>query len=81
MIDYVLAFIAMFLTDVFYTYYLKAVQDEQALRASTWATIIYIVAAFAIIEYNTNHLLLIPASLGAFCGTYVGMKLRNKNRV
>ena len=78
MTDYVLAFLAMFLTDVFYTYYLKAVQDEQALRASSWATIIYIVAAFAIIEYNTDHLLLIPASLGAFCGTFVGMKIRKK---
>jgi uncharacterized protein YebE (UPF0316 family) len=78
MTDYVLAFIAMFLTDVFYTYYLKAVQGEQALRASSWATIIYIVAAFAIIEYNTNHLLLIPAALGAFCGTFVGMKIRKR---
>jgi uncharacterized protein YebE (UPF0316 family) len=78
MTDYVLAFLAMFLTDVFYTYYLKAVQDEQALRASSWATIIYIVAAFAIIEYNTDHLLLIPASLGAFCGTFVGMKIRKR---
>ena len=78
MTDYVLAFVAMFLTDVFYTYYLKAVQGEQTLRASSWATIIYIVAAFAVIEYNTNHLLLIPAALGAFCGTFVGMKIRKR---
>jgi len=78
MTDYILAFLAMFLTDVFYTYYLKAVQGEQALRASSWATIIYIVAAFAIIEYNTNHLLLIPAALGAFCGTFVGIKIRKR---
>ena len=78
MIDYVLAFLAMFLTDIFYTYYLTAVFEERALRASSWATIIYIVAAFAIIEYNTNHLLLIPAALGAFCGTLVGMKIRKR---
>jgi uncharacterized protein YebE (UPF0316 family) len=78
MTDYVLAFIAMFLTDVFYTYYLKAVQGEQALKASSWATIIYIVAAFAIIEYNNNHMLLIPAGIGAFCGTFVGMKIRKR---
>ena len=78
MIDYVLAFLAMFLTDIFYTYYLTAVFEERALRASCWATIIYIVAAVAIIEYNTNHLLLIPAAFGAFCGTYVGMKIRKK---
>ena len=78
MTDYVLAFLAMFFTDVSYMYYLKSVQEGQVVRASTWATVIYIVAAVAIIEYNTNHLLLIPAALGAFCGTFVGMKARKK---
>jgi uncharacterized protein YebE (UPF0316 family) len=78
MIDYLLAFFAIFFTDIFYTYYLKAVHEEQTLRASCWATIVYIIAAVAIIEYNTNHMLLIPAALGAFCGTFVGMKIRKR---
>ena len=78
MIDYLLAFFAIFFTDIFYTYYLKAVHEEQTLKASGWATIVYVVAAVAIIEYNSNHMLLIPAAVGAFCGTWVGMKLRKK---
>jgi uncharacterized protein YebE (UPF0316 family) len=78
MIDYLLAFFAIFFTDIFYTYYLKAVHEEQTLRASCWATIVYVVAAVAIIEYNSNHMLLIPAAFGAFFGTVVGMKLRKK---
>ena len=78
MIDYLLAFFAIFFTDIFYTYYLKAVHEEQTLKASAWASIVYVVAAVAIIEYNSNHLLLIPAAAGAFCGTWVGMKIRKK---
>jgi uncharacterized protein YebE (UPF0316 family) len=78
MIDYLLAFSAMFFTDIFYTYYLKAVYDENILKASSWATIVYVIAAVAVIEYNANHMLLIPAAIGAFCGTFVGMKLRKK---
>jgi uncharacterized protein YebE (UPF0316 family) len=78
MIDYLLAFFAIFFTDIFYTYYLKAVHEEQTLKASCWATIVYVVAAVAIIEYNSNHMLLIPAAFGAFFGTVVGMKLRKK---
>jgi len=76
MIDYLLAFFAIFFTDIFYTYYLKAVHEEQTLKASAWASIVYVVAAVAIIEYS-NHLLLIPAA-GAFCGTWVGMKIRKR---
>ena len=79
MIDYLLAFFAIFFTDIFYTYYLKAVHEEQTLRASLWAVVVYVIAATAIIEYNSNHMLLIPAGLGAFCGTWVGMKIRKKN--
>ena len=76
MIDYFLAFFAIFFTDIFYTYYLRAVHEEQTVKASCWATIVYVIAAVAIIEYNANHWLLIPAGIGAFCGTFVGMKLR-----
>ena len=78
MIDYVFTFFALFFTDIFYTYYLKSVQEERALRASCWAVLVFLVACFAVIEYTTNHMLLIPAALGAFCGTFVGMKIRKR---
>ena len=79
MTEYVVTFFAVFLTDIFYTYYLKAVQDEQTMKASIWATIVFLIACVAVINYTTNYLLLIPAAFGAFTGTWVGMKLRKRN--
>jgi len=37
---------------------------------------VFLIASVAVIEYTTNHWLLIPACLGAFCGTYVSLKQR-----
>ncbi len=79
MIEYIITFFALFFTDVFYTYYLRSVQNDQVLRASIWAVVVFVIAAIAVVNYTTNHWLLIPACLGAFCGTYVGMKIRKKN--
>jgi hypothetical protein len=77
--EYVVTFFAVFFTDIFYTYYLKAIQDERAMAASLWATVVFLVACIAVINYTTNYWLLIPAGLGAFCGTWVGMRLRKNN--
>ena len=76
MLEYVVTFFAVFFMDIFYTYYLKAVQDEHVLKASSWAVVVYIIACVAIINYTTNYWLLVPAGTGAFFGTYVGMILR-----
>jgi hypothetical protein len=81
MIEYIVTFFAVFFTDIFYTYYLKAVQDEQVMRASMWAAVVFLIACVAVINYTTNYWLLIPAAVGAFCGTWVGMKLRKNNSV
>ena len=78
MIDYIYTFFAIFFTDIFYTFYLKSVNEDRVIRASCWATLVFLVACSAVIEYTTNHMLLIPAGLGAFCGTFVGMKLRKR---
>lgn len=77
--EYIITFFAIFFTDIFYTYYLMSVQNEQRLKASIWATIVFLFACTAVINYTTNNWLLIPAAFGAFCGTYVGMFLRKIN--
>ena len=81
MIEYITTFFALFFTDVFYTYYLRSVQNDEILKSSIWAVVVFLIASVAVINYTTNHMLLIPACFGAFFGTMVGMKLRNKNRV
>jgi hypothetical protein len=78
MFEYIFTFIAIFFVDIFYVYYLKSVTESSALKASFWGAAMWLVASFAVIEYTANHWLLIPACLGAFCGTWVGIKLRDR---
>lgn len=79
MLEYVVTFFAVFFTDIFYTYYLQAVQQEKVLPASFWATVVFLIACIAVINYTTNYFLLIPAGFGAFAGTWVGMIMRKKS--
>ena len=78
MIDFVTTFFAIFLLDVVYTYYLRCITDNNVLGASFWSVACYILGSIAVINYTTNHWLLIPAMVGAFCGTYVGMKIKKR---
>jgi hypothetical protein len=80
MIDFVTTFFAIFLLDVVYTYYLRCVTDNNVLGASFWSIACYVLGSIAVINYTSNHWLLIPAMAGAFCGTFVGMKIK-KNTV
>ena len=78
MLDYVITFFAIFALDLVYTYYLKCVQNDDALGASFWAVACYLLGGVAVIQYTTNYMMLIPACLGAICGTYTGMKIKSK---
>jgi len=73
---YVVVFLGMFFTDIIYTYYLGAVQDKRAFAASNWAVVVYLTTTLLVISYTIDHWLLIPAILGAWLGTYIGIKLK-----
>jgi hypothetical protein len=75
MLNYIIAFCALFCIDVLYTYYLTAIEQKHALKASFWAMVVFVVASNVIIEYTKNPNLIIPAALGTFCGTFVGVKM------
>jgi len=75
MIDHITTFFAIFLLDVVYTYYLRCVADNNVMGASCWSVACYVLGSVAVINYTTNHWLVIPAMAGAFFGTYVGMKI------
>ena len=81
MIDYLVSFLAIFLLDAVYTYYLRCVALDQKLQASFWSIACYILGSVAVINYTTNHWLVIPAIIGAFFGTYVGMSLKKEYKV
>jgi len=76
--DYVITFVAVFLTDILYVYFLKSVQNNQAVRASLWSVVVTLTASIAVINYTENHYTLIASLLGAFAGTYIGMKYKHK---
>ena len=78
MIEYATSFFALFFTDIFYTFYLKSVEQNKPIAAGSWAVVVYAIACLAIVNYIENHWLIIPSCLGAFAGTYVGIKMRNK---
>jgi len=78
---YIFTFLSMFVTDIVYTQLLKSVQNDRPLASSIWASLITFLGGVAIINYTSNNMMIIPAVLGAFCGTYVGMKLHRRNRI
>ena len=76
--DYVITFVAVFLTDILYVYFLKSVQNNQVVQASLWSVVVTLTASIAVINYTENHWTLIASLLGAFAGTYIGMKYKHK---
>jgi len=77
-IECIVTFFSIFLLDIVYTYYLRCVANNNVLGASFWSVACYILGSAAVISYTTNHWLVIPAVAGAFCGTYVGMKVKKQ---
>lgn len=72
MIEWLVAFAAMFVTDVCWAMYVNAAK-ESPLRAAWWAVWLFVLGAIAVVGYTTNHWLLIPSAAGAFAGTYLGV--------
>lgn len=80
MLEYIITFFAVFFTDIIYVYLVKSIQQDRQWQAATWSLLVTFAASIAIINYTTDHMALIPALLGAYCGTFLGMKLRKKEQ-
>lgn len=48
--------------------------EGHRMRASIYSALIVLVSGFAIVEYTTDHTLLIPAALGAAIGTWFAIR-------
>lgn len=79
--EYLITFLAVFATDVIYVYFVKSIQNDNHWSASFWAMVVTFTASIAVINYTTDHLALIPALVGAFFGTFLGMKIRKNDQV
>ena len=76
--QYLETFLLVFATDILYTYYLRAVNEDRAVVASLWSVVCTFTASIAVINYTENHLTLITSLAGAGAGTYFGMRFKNK---
>ena len=71
---YIETFLLVFVTDILYTYYVRAVNQNRVVVASLWSVMCTFTASIAVINYTENHWTLIASLLGAGFGTYVGMR-------
>lgn len=78
--EYIITFLAVFVTDTIYVNLVKSIQQDNPWRAAFWSVIVTLTASIAVINYTTDHYALIPALLGAFFGTYLGVKIRKKDK-
>lgn len=67
-------FAAMFVTDLAWALYVASVKSGSAFAAAGWSVLLFILGAVAVIGYTRDRWLLIPASLGAFAGTFAGVQ-------
>jgi hypothetical protein len=68
-------FIAMFVADLCWAFYIVKVENKQAGKASFWSVALFLAGAAGTINYVNNPYLLIPACLGVAYGTYVAIKI------
>lgn len=78
---YITTFVAIFATDLLYVYFVKSIQNDRAWSAAWWSMVVTFTASVGIIGYTEDHWALIPALAGAFCGTWIGMRLRKKEEL
>ena len=78
MINYLITFFAVFLTDILYVYFVRSIQQDKAWSAAWWSMVVTFTASISVINYTADHYALIPALLGAFTGTWFGMKFKKK---
>ena len=71
---YIETFLLVFATDILYTYYVRAVNQNRAVVASLWSVMCTFTASIAVINYTENHWTLIASLMGAGFGTYIGMR-------
>lgn len=67
-------FAALFALDFFWAKYTTAITAKRAHLASAYATVLILLSGIAAIVYTAEPVMLIPAMLGAFAGTFVAVR-------
>jgi hypothetical protein len=76
----VIVFLALCITDVCWAYYINKVKDGSPLHSAKWAVFLYLTGSVGTISVVNDPWLVIPASLGAFCGTYLAVWFNKREK-
>lgn len=71
-------FIAMFITDVCWTFYLIKVEERKSFHAGLWASVLYLFGALVVTSYVHDKSLIFAAMLGSFFGTYCTIEYKKR---
>lgn len=63
-------FLAYVVIDVLYVYYTLYVTRLRPISAANMSILIYLIAAFGVINYVGNYLYIIPMAMGSWVGTF-----------
>jgi hypothetical protein len=69
-------FAAMLLTDLAWARYTIAANHHAPLEAAAWAVALFLLGALTVLGYTRDKWLLVPATLGAAAGTFLGVILQ-----
>lgn len=67
-------FVAIFVLDFVWARYTYAMTQERPWAAGFYGAAIFLLSGFSVVQYTTNHWLLIPAAIGGFAGTFAAVK-------
>ena len=71
---YLLVFLLLFISDVLWTLYIRWSSRGLAVRAALTSVFIWAASAWTFLEFIDDRFVIIPASVGAFLGTYLTIK-------
>ena len=67
------AFCSMVGCDFVWARYVRACTKGKPTHAALWAVAVFLSGGVVVLTYVNNPWMLIPAGLGAFCGTFIGI--------
>jgi hypothetical protein len=65
--------LAVTISDFVWTKYVGGISSAQGLSAALWASGVILLGAYITTSYVGDKRLIVPAAIGAFIGTYLGV--------
>lgn len=69
-----LVFVLTVIADFLWAIYIRRINQGKAMESAATSALLWLLAAFVIVNYVENKWLLVPGVLGAFVGTYFTVK-------